>query len=147
MMSSTLQLIATVLTQAAAGVAGPFWPTDLKIGLYNNNVTPTPFDLYAEYTPPAFTGYAAVQPTWDLPTVQPNGSVDMNGGLCQFVCTGGTPSDIIYGAILYLTSVDTLLAVDVFAVPIPIALVGAGVNYYPVINLPIQSWGGGFAES
>lgn len=65
--------------------------------LYQNNYTPVDASVFADFTEATFNGYVAQSFTFAAATtVATRGKVVANAP-CVFTCTGGSPSNTIYG--------------------------------------------------
>jgi hypothetical protein len=107
--------------------------------LYSATVVVTPGILLSALTEATFTGYAASQTiAWNGPGSDEVGNAYLFGPQLTFISTGTTTTNTIYGAYLTGSGADstTLLAVEPFATPIPIANTGDYVAYSPQVSLP-----------
>lgn len=105
-----------------------------KMILFANDAALTKNTILADLTEPTFTGYAiSTAVTWSVPFNDPLNRTVVAGSSKNFICTGGTPDDTIYGyAIVDSTAMDLLFA-ERFDAPVPIAAVGDGLTVEPVL--------------
>lgn len=116
-----------------AGLIAVDGPLDaVKLMLWVNNIVPDKNTVLADLTVPTFTGYAAFGPVvWGSVMVDVDGTAIVTGASHEFVCTGGTPTDIIYGWALTNSGGTTLIKAARLAAPVPIGRVGSGIAVVP----------------
>lgn len=126
------QAIARAVLDAMVDTDGAFDASTLK--LYAVNVTLNPTTPLAALTAPTFTGYAPVAAIAFAAAINgPNGSAVVLAPSHLFACTGGTPSDTIYGWFLTDAGGTVLRLAVPLATPVQIALPGDGVDIQPEI--------------
>lgn len=126
------QAIARAILDAMTGEDGAFDTSTLR--LYNVNVTLTPTTPLAALTPPTFTGYAPAAAIVFAPAINgPSGSAVTLAPSHLFACTGGTPSDTIYGWLLTNAGNTELRLAVPLVTPVQIAVPGDGVDIQPEI--------------
>jgi len=92
---------ASVLAALADVVAGDL--AGAKLGLYQNNLDPTPETPIGDYTAATFTGYAQKAITWLAPSVADDGTPEVVGIVTEWRPTDGVTPNSIYGLILVET--------------------------------------------
>jgi hypothetical protein len=97
-MSALVMPKSRVLTDLNAKTALAAYAT-AKLNLYSNNLTPTPLNVLADFTPCVFSGYAPAVLTWSPAFYDGDGNAVSSGGETLFTQTGATP-DFCYGAFL-----------------------------------------------
>ncbi len=86
-----------------------------------------PYDVVADFTEAAFTGYAAVAVTWGGPYLGPDGNPEVNSQLCRFI-SSGTITESITHWFLTDSAGTVLLAGDALDTPVAIDRSGAGLS-------------------
>lgn len=130
----TPQSIVLASLTALVGAGGPYHLCTLVLNAANVIVTPlTPL---AALTPPTFTGYAPVAAiAFAGPYNTPNGGGGITAPSVLFECTGGTPSDTIYGWGLADSGLTTLKFYCPLNTPVQIANSGDAVLIQPEIDM------------
>lgn len=104
----------------------------VKLILFANNITPNKNTVLADLTQPTFTGYAVFGPVvWGSVMRDVDGTAIVVGGSHPFVCSGGTPTDIIYGWALTNSGGTVLIKAAVLATPVPITGPETGIVVVP----------------
>lgn len=83
--------------------------TGAKLGLYSNDLSPTPGNVLADFTPCIYSGYAAKTVTWSPAFYDGNGVAVSSSGELLFAQSGAT-NDQCYGAFLTDSAGTKLLA-------------------------------------
>ena len=105
--------------------------------LFANDIQPGPTTVFADLVPPTFTGYAAVAGiVFGTPYIDPAGDVIVTAPSVDFICSGGTPTDIIYGWALVDAGLTTLRQAARLGAPVPIAAPGDGTTIVPWLLQP-----------
>lgn len=117
--------IATVVV----GVGGPL--NGLTMGLFQNDIVPTPSTPLASLTPADYDGYAEEANAWLAPTISDAGVIEVHGIVGEFRPTGSVTPNSIYGWYLKNAGGD-LVASDRFA-GAPLAMGSALNNILPTL--------------
>jgi hypothetical protein len=126
---------AGVIAQLTALKAMSGYYNATTLHLTNANITVTPTTPLAALTEPTFTGYAAVaSQVFGTPGNGPNGSAEMFAPSVTFTCSGGTPSDTIYGWFLTDSGGTTLLLYCPLVSPVQIVNPGDQVVVQPAVQ-------------
>lgn len=143
-MSSIVMTKAVAATLAglmvdADGDTGPF--NGCKVGLFKNNIVPSPNTVLADLTQPEATGYAlSAAPVWGSAF---NGANDCKGITAPSVTFRRTNSDddeeTIYGAFLVTSDGNTLLATKRFEEPVTWAVADDVVIVQPLLSQPYST--------
>lgn len=124
------QAIAKASLDVLTAVGGSFHLPTLH--LYSTNVLVTPQTAIGDMVEPTFTGYAAVASiAFGAAVNAPNGAALSQAPSEQFVCSGGTPTDIIYGWYLTDSGNTSLKLVVPFATPVAVGNIGDAVPVQP----------------
>lgn len=127
------QSIARAALAALVGTGGPFNGTTLH--LYANNIVPSPQTPLSAMIEPTFTGYAPVAAiAFGTPFNAPGGGAGVVAPSVDIACSGGTPTDTIYGWYLTDSGDTTLKLIVPLGAPVPIANVGDSVLIQPEID-------------
>lgn len=126
------QAIARAILDTLCDTGGEF--DACKLHLYAVNVVVNPNTPLSALIEPTFTGYAAVAAiAFDGAINGPNGSAIALAPSEVFACTGGIPTNTIYGWFL-TDSGSTILKLAVpLGTPVQIAQPGDGVDIQPEI--------------
>lgn len=103
------------LADAIAGVL-----TTAKCKLFQNNYTPTPSSVVADFTAATYVGNATATLTFDAPSVSDDGHVETHATPAAWRPTNGVTPNTIYG--LYITDTtgaDLLFACRFDGAPLP----------------------------
>lgn len=120
------------LTQLMA-TGGPF--NALTLALYQNNLTPTPGNVLADFTIADYDGYANVAGvTFSSPYYDTDGTALAIGADAPFICTGSTTPNTIYGYLYVDAGVTTLKAAFQFANSVGIAKAGQACPVVPFLR-------------
>ncbi len=98
--------------------------SDVTLGLYSNNHTPTASDTLADYTDATFPDYAPATPAFATPTLVSGKGKMVESPAIDFVRGVGAGTEDIYGYYVYDSSASILLWAELAAAPITIANVG-----------------------
>lgn len=91
----------------------------------------------ATLTQPAFTGYAKVDAlAFGAPYKDSAGKWRMNAPSVDFICTGGTPGDIVRGHAIVKTDLSELYALVVYESAVLIDAIGKGLTVEPSVTMP-----------
>jgi hypothetical protein len=92
---------------------------NLRIGLYQNNVTPGSTTVLADLTAATFSGYAEVTPSAPTPAWStPNSRAEAAFANAVFTHSSGSTNNTIYGAYIYNATDGKLVAAGAFAAPL-----------------------------
>lgn len=130
-MSAVVTLAEKVAIFAALKAASGLWD-GAKVGLFVNDVIPNQNMVTADFTEPAWTGYAQQTLTWATPYANASAQAEMIAGSKTFI-SGSDADDNVYG--FFVTdSGGTLIYGDRFATPIP-AVGVTGITALPVVRM------------
>lgn len=133
-MQGLLPLTAKIALMSLAYAAGG--PFDLNtLVLFINDITPTPESITADFTPATYDGYAdVVTPVFGTAFVDEDGNVVLTAPSIDFVSTGTTTQELVYGWLLKKTAGGALEYVKRFETPKPMGtFVGQGFTLQPRI--------------
>ena len=100
------------------------------VKLYQNDYTPNPDTVLADFTEATFDGYAASTAiVWGATFTNSVNQAETVGDVKQFTATGATTPNLIYG--YYLVSGATLKGGEKFDSPVPVNGVGDAVIVIP----------------
>jgi hypothetical protein len=108
------ELLITWMLQLESGSFG-----DMKIALFQNNITPDDASVFGDFTPAAFTGSTPVdiaRADWSGPTLVSHVAYMTLPTAPQWVCTGAGP-ETCYGWYLYEVASNTVVAAQLFDAP------------------------------
>jgi len=109
-------------------------PQDLKLKLFQNNVTPSETDTEATYTEATFTGYSAVTLTASSWTVTEGAPTQASYPQVTFTSTAGGQNQSIYGYYLVQVTSGKLVWAERFTDgPYTIVNNGDSIKVTPVI--------------
>jgi len=109
-------------------------PQDLKLKLFQNNVTPSETDTEATYTEATFTGYSAVTLTASSWTVTEGAPTQASYPEVTFTSTAGGQNQSIYGYYLVQVTSGKLVWAERFTDgPYTIVNNGDSIKVTPVI--------------
>jgi hypothetical protein len=94
-----------------------------KMGLFKNNIVPTPSNVLADFTEADFTGYAQQSITWGAVGVDQSG-IPVGPGTVTFTQTAVTVSEIVYGMFI-VDSTGAIVGAALFDTPVNFGAVGA----------------------
>lgn len=104
----------------------------VKIMLWKNNVVPTINTVLADLVVADFAGYANFGPVvWGTVYLDTDKSAMVTGGSHEFVASGPTPENVIYGWAIVNTGVTLLLKAARFDNPVAIFGTGAACVVVP----------------
>lgn len=108
-----------------------------KIGLYKNNLTPTPQTILSELTPCDFDGYSLSSAVvWGTPFNSGADACSVPGSMKEFVATGDTTANVVYGAYIVDGAGTTLLATERFDAPVSVVHEDDGLALLPMLTIP-----------
>jgi len=100
--------------------------------LFQNDIVPTPATVMSDLTEATFTGYAAAAAiVWGTPYLDVTGIALVTAASHEFVSTGSTIGNIIYGWALTNAAKTDLKKAARFTTPIGISATGEGVTVVP----------------
>jgi hypothetical protein len=107
-----------------------------KVHLFTNQISISPTTPLTALTEATFDGYSAASiTTWLTPYSDVLGNAILEAQIEQFLCTGSTVSETIYGAYLTNTLGTALLMAINFATPVHITQAGDAVIFSPQVSL------------
>lgn len=110
-----------------------------KVGLFQEPITPTPDTVLADLTPCDFDGYALSSAlTWGTPFYGAEETAQVPAGLKQFIATGSTTPNNVWGWYVVDGAGTTLLLVEPFEDAIPVLTTGEGVALVPTLVMPLD---------
>ncbi len=137
------QLIVALNTTVSAGnFTGPL--VKVKCGLFVNAITLTPETTLAMLTVATFDGYAlSADAVWGAPYLNADGSWSYSSSLIQFLMTGTTTPNTVYG---YYVVPDpntgsNLSWAELFTAPIPMTTTGNAINISLNFTTGYDNWG------
>lgn len=78
---------------------------------------------------PTYTGYAPVTGiTFGTAYIDPQGKTRADAPSIDWIVTGGTPSDTIYGVAILTTGSYALVQAALLSTPVPLTLAGQGIS-------------------
>lgn len=108
-----------------------------KVGLFKNNINPTPNTVLADLEPCDFDGYSLGSAvTWGTAYYPTGDAAAIPAGMQQFIATGNTTPNNVYGVYIVNGAGDTLLVSERLAEAIPIVDAGDGVALFAQLVMP-----------
>jgi len=105
---------------SSGGYSGVLNGTNLSVELFQNNVSINHQTTLLDLTPATFEGYALQSGlTWESLYRRSDGSLALNGSICEFSCTGSATPNTIYGYFVFNSSISgvPLLMSELFDTP------------------------------
>lgn len=131
----TPQTTASAILTALKGAGGTY--NGAKLHLFKNNITPDVQTALADLEECDFDGYAAsAAVTWGSVIHAGADSVQIASDAKEFVATGGTTPNNIYGWYVTDGAGTGYLGAERFDEPIPVVEAGNGLSLQAVLILP-----------
>lgn len=111
---------------------------DLKLGLFQNNVTPAIADVIGSYTAATFTGYAEITLTgasWGITLSDP---VLLSYAQQTFQSSADQAAQTIYGYYIFRSVALDLIGAEAFSVPQVVQFNGDSIKITPRVYLRNQ---------
>lgn len=122
---------------ALINTGAPFEAPIVK--LFQNDVVPDVNTVLADLDEADFAGYADVNgPTWGTPYIDVDGNALVTAASHEFVASGPTPANTIYGWYMTDDPATKLLAAYRFSTPVGINATGDGLTLVPFLRPPGQ---------
>lgn len=109
--------------------------SNLKIGLFTAPAVVVPGNIYTDFTLATFPGYAPAVSTFGSLAIDGNNNASTTGSAVTFTSSGSSPSNTIYGYIVYDGSVPVALYAEAFSAPILINAAGQSITITPTMYL------------